>query len=236
MNTYDLKQQLSDITLTTLSAEVRELSEAGAELTAIQYVLGGSILAEHLLRRSFIFLLFRLYGANIETLKGQLRRLTSMCSQFVSLYGDGPVSVLRTPARINILGEHIDYVSYLPTASLPFGSREHDMLMLYRGSSTDRVRGASTMEVYPPFSFTLGEGPPSSTSGNAEADWLSYLYEHGTPLPHWSNYVKGPAYFARIKGSVKALRGFDFLVTPRFRPAAAHPLPRRWSCWPALRC
>ena len=71
-----------------------------------------------------------MYGASEETLGSQLRRLTSVCDRFLELYGDGPVNVLRAPARINILGEHVDYVSYLPTYSLPFGSREHDMLML----------------------------------------------------------------------------------------------------------
>ena len=191
---------------------MRELTEAGAELTALEYVLGGSSFAQHLLPRSLIFLLHRMYGANIETLNGQLRRLTSMCAQFVKLYGDGPVSVLRAPARINILGEHVDYVSYLPTASLPFGSREHDMLMLYRGSAIDRVRGASALKEYPPFSFTLTEGPPLGTSGNAESDWLSYLYEHPAYAPDWSNYVKGAAFFARIKCGAQVRRGFDFVV------------------------
>ena len=211
MNTFDLKQ-LSAITRTELSAELRELTDAGAELTALEYVVGGSSVTQQLLPRSFLFLLHRMYGANVETLNEQLRRLTSLCAQFVKLYGDGPVSVLRTPARINILGEHIDYVSYLPTASLPFGSREHDMLMLYRGSATDLVRGASTLKEYAPFSFTFSEGPTLGRSGDAVADWLSYLYEQGTPVSHWSNYVKGAAYFARIKCGVKVRRGFDFVV------------------------
>ena len=211
MNTFELKQ-VSAITRTELSAELRELTNAGAEHTALEYVVGGSSVTQQLLPRSFLFLLHRMYGANVETLNEQLRRLTSLCAQFVKLYGDGPVSVLRTPARINILGEHIDYVSYLPTASLPFGSREHDMLMLYRGSETGRVRGASTLKQYPAFSFTLSEGPPFATSGNDVADWSSYLYEQGTPVSHWSNYVKGAAYFARIKCGVKVRRGFDFVV------------------------
>ena len=211
MNTFELKQ-VSAITRTELSAELRELTNAGAEHTALEYVVGGSSVTQQLLPRSFLFLLHRMYGANVETLNEQLRRLTSLCAQFVKLYGDGPVSVLRTPARINIMGEHVDYVSYLPTASLPFGSREHDMLMLYRGSATDRVRGASTLEEYPPFSFTLAEGPPLGTSSNDEADWLSYLFEHPASAPHWSNYVKGAAYYARIEFGAPVKRGFDFVV------------------------
>ena len=211
LNTDDL-MQLPDITRTNCGSDVSELTGAGAELTALQYVLGGDSFTQDLVPRSLIFLLHRMYGANIETLNGHLLRLTSMCALFVKLYGDGPVSVLRVPARINILGEHIDYVSYLPTASLPFGSREHDMLILYRGSASDCVRGASTLGTYPPFSFSLAEGPPVSPSGNAEADWLSYLYEHPAKTPHWSNYIKGAVFFTRLNGGAAALRGFDFVV------------------------
>jgi galactokinase/CTP:molybdopterin cytidylyltransferase MocA len=211
LNTYDLVH-LPDMARTDFGAEVRKLNEIGAELTALQYVLGEDSFAQDLVSRSLIFLLHRMYGANVEILEAQLRRLTSMCALFVKLYGDGPVNVLRAPARINILGEHIDYVSYLPTASLPFGSREHDMLILYRGSTSDSVRGASTLDAYPPFYFTVSDGPPVSTSRNTEADWLSYLYEHPAKSHHWSNYVKGAVFFTRINCGKPALYGFDFVV------------------------
>lgn len=159
-----------------------------------------------------------MYGANEETLGNQLRRLTYMCERFLELYGDGPVNVLRAPARINILGEHVDYVSYLPTSSLPFGSREHDMLMLYRDAATDRVRGASTFEEYSPFVFNLAAGPSLRGSGEAEGDWLSYLYENPAPAPHWGNYVKGAAFFARVKLGQKIRLGFDFVVDSSIPP------------------
>lgn len=153
-----------------------------------------------------------MYGSGEETLGNILHRLTSLCDCFMQLYGDGPVTVLRAPARINILGEHVDYVSYLPTASLPFGSSEHDMLMLYRAASTDRVRGASTAGEYEPFAFTLGAGPAHRGQDAADSDWLSYLYENPAPAPHWGNYVKGASYFARVKCGEQVRLGFDFVV------------------------
>jgi len=159
-----------------------------------------------------------MYGPDIDALTDQAKRLASLSARFVALYGAGPLSVLRAPARINILGEHIDYVSYLPTASLPFGSREHDMLMLYRPSQTDRVRGSSTLEDYPAFAFTLTEGPPPSTSDRTEIDWLTYLYEHPAIESHWSNYVKGAAYLARINCGEQIPLGFDFLVDSGIPP------------------
>ena len=68
------------------------------------------------------------------------------------------------------------------------------------------------MNDYRPFSFTLSEGPALGTRDNAEAGWLSYLYEHASSVPHWSNYVKGAAFFARIERGAKTRRGFDFVV------------------------
>lgn len=216
MNTSDLL--LSDNNIIESSARLLEITGSGAELTALEYLLDerntfpAFPALPAFLTRTLIFLLYRMYGPDIDALNDQGKRLTSVSAKFVELYGEGPVSVLRAPARINILGEHIDYVSYLPTASLPFGSREHDMLMLYRPSPTDRVRGSSTLGDYPAFAFTLAEGPPLSTSDQPEVDWLTYLYEHPAPIPHWSNYVKGASYFARIKCGAQIRLGFDFVV------------------------
>src|SRR5215217_7465901 len=93
-------------------------------------------------------------GGDLEQRHARLLRL---CVLFLERYGNGPVSLLRAPARIGILGEHIDYVSYLPTASLTFGSRERDALMLYRDSGGPKVRVASTSPNYEPSSFNAFE-------------------------------------------------------------------------------
>ncbi len=198
MNTSDL-QQLSVITRSRLRAELRGLIETEGCMTPLKHLLSESENAQSLFSRTLIFLLRRMYDCDIEALYAQFQRLNAMCTQFVELYG-------------NILGEHVDYVSYLPTESLPFGSREHDMLMLYRASPTDRVRGASTLKAYEPFTFTLSDGPASSSGANPEADWLSFLFAQPATSAHWSNYVKGPVFFARIKSGAEIRRGFDFVV------------------------
>ena len=211
MNTSDL-QQLSALARANLSAEISKLAGHDEEANALEYLLEGDQALPH---RSLLFLLHRVYGPREQILDDQLLRLTATSARFIELYGDGPVSVLRAPARINILGEHIDYVSYLPTASLPFGSRENDMLMLFRASETDRIRGASNSEEYPPFTVALADGPVARGSNDLDADWLSYLYEHSAPAPQWGNYIAGPAYFARLKYGLQVRHGFDFLVDSR---------------------
>lgn len=131
---------------------------------------------------------------------------------FVQLYGPGPIHALRAPARINILGEHVDYVSYLPTASLTFGSREHAMVMVFRPAEAGRIRGASTLSEYPAFEFTPDEGPGMTAGGPPQDSWTGFLYSRPTPAPHWSNYIKGSVYFARHKHARQIRHGFDFLV------------------------
>lgn len=165
-----------------------------------------------------ICMLAETYGAEADTLVETLRRLSSLCANFLELYGDRPVRLMRAPARINILGEHVDYVSYLPTYSLPFGSREHDMLMLYGASETGRVRGASMHADYAPFDFSIEAGPRAGGGEFYGDDWLSYVFEGETPTPHWGNYVKGSAFFARLKFGERVARGFDFVVDSSIPP------------------
>jgi len=93
-------------------------------------------------------------AGNVE-LERTAARLNALCNLFLEHYGEGPVSLLRAPARMGVLGEHIDYVSYLPTASLTFASRERDAWMLYRKSNQPVIRCASSNGKFEPSSFSI---------------------------------------------------------------------------------
>ncbi len=150
----------------------------------------------------------------------QQARLHALHDRFRRLYGNGPVSVLRAPARINVLGEHVDYVSYLPTASLVFGSGEHEMFMLFRASEAGQVRGASMNDAFAPFAFTLNEGPDVNSAGRADRGWTDWLYQLAVPAPQWGNYVKGSVFFARFKYGGRIRRGFEFVIDSSIPPKA----------------
>jgi N-acetylgalactosamine kinase len=156
--------------------------------------------------------LAQVVGDDDSELARRRARLLRLCTLFHDLYGDGSVSLLRVPARIGILGEHIDYVSYLPTSSLTFGSREHDVLMLYRDSREPQVRSASTSPNYPPSSFSVLEGPAPELGPDAATDWLSFLSEQRSPAPDWQNYMRGAVSFARSKFAEQIKTGFDFAL------------------------
>jgi hypothetical protein len=89
-----------------LSTAVRALAESvqsedtrlgeGSISALQQYLQDGSRSGEQMFLRSLIFLLYRIYGADIETLEHQLRRLSAMYTHFVNLYGDGPSAVAST--------------------------------------------------------------------------------------------------------------------------------------------
>lgn len=158
--------------------------------------------------------------AGSRDLSLQLDRLRAALRRFHELYGAGEVSALRAPARINIIGEHVDYVDYLPTASLPFGSDEHEMLMLFRATEDGQVHGASMNEKFQPFSFALDEEAVEGQSKQSlvKQSWESFVFSRPAPTPHWSNYVKGAVHFARWKFGASVGRGLRFLVDSTIPP------------------
>ena len=190
----------------------------GGRPSLLAHLFDEGVLDRPPLAAGLLSLLRQIYGEEPGAAEKGLRRLGALCASFLEAYGGGPVRLLRAPARINILGEHVDYVSYLPTHSLPFGSREHDMLMMYRPSATGRVRGASRHEEFAPFDFSLEDGPPPGDGNGHEAAWLSYVFKGETPAPHWGNYVKGSCFFARTKFGRRAARGFEFVVDSSIPP------------------
>ena len=136
-------------------------------------------------------------------------------SLFRESYGEGRINLLRAPARINILGEHVDYVSYIPTASLPFGSHEHQMVMAYAPLDDLEVEGASTLADYDPFKFTFSEFADEAGRGTG---WEEYIFGRPMPVAHWSNYIKGAVLYSRLRDPDKVRKGFRFTIDSTIPP------------------
>lgn len=125
-----------------------------------------------------------------ESLITQMQRWDRLYHQFASLYDSAsPQFVTRSPGRVNILGEHIDYSLYevLPMAILA------DVLIAVSTSSPNPDSQEATIlisnidpEKYPSTKFGI------ATNGDIEID----------PSNHsWSNYFK-----AGCKGALSLLR------------------------------
>ena len=163
-----------------------------------------------------IFALSNLVATPDSDLTQRAARLRKLSDQFFEHFGDGPISLLRAPARMGVLGEHIDYVSYLPTASLTFGSHERDAWMLYRKSQEPVVRCVSTSPRFAPSSFPIVDVP--ELAGEIEAEWLDFLFRYGTPAPHWQNYLNAGVTFACAKFGKRIQNGFDFVLDSDIPP------------------
>jgi galactokinase/CTP:molybdopterin cytidylyltransferase MocA len=213
----ELKSLISDAFHLAGTSPYEPESEFKPQLL-LDYLFKNGIASKNVVDRAVWCLFKKTYGNDEALIRANLARFVDLCSSFLELYGDGPVTLLRVPARINILGEHIDYVSYIPTASLPFGSREHDMVMLYRTSETQRVRGASTFEQYTPFNFALNEGPSDASAGNLERDWTDYICSQPEPAAHWANYIKASVFYALLKYGERIQHGFEFIVGSNIPP------------------
>ncbi len=155
----------------------------------------------------------KLYGAGVARAYRHLLRFQEAVEHFQERYGHGPVHILRAPARINIIGEHVDYVSYIPTEVLAFGSRQHDMLMLFRPRDDGMVNAATSLQNVEPAQFDLSEFEGLADEGkDAEDAWLEHLQKLGVPERHWINYVKGAVGYAVVRFPGRVQRGFDFFV------------------------
>ena len=119
---------------------------------------------------------------------------------------------LHIPARINILGEHVDYVTYLPTSSLTFGSDRHRMTMRFVSRPDREVGGESRHESFTPFRFSLDSLPGSGA-------WRDFIATQDARVPDWSNYVRGAVAFAQLKYGSSIDRGFDFIVDSKIPSA-----------------
>jgi galactokinase len=136
-----------------------------------------------------------IYGENAALLAAQSERYAQAGQAFMARYGGRPAAFLRTPGRINLIGEHTDYNGgfVLPVAL------DRDILLVYRPREDTLVRVANVETGFPSFSFEL-------------SDQIA-------PAPHgdWSNYFRGAGQeLCRRFGAGRAdghIRGIDALVS-----------------------
>src|SRR6185503_16743671 len=77
-------------------------------------------------------------------------------------------------------------------------------------------RCVSSSARFEPSSFSI-LSPPRFT-GEVEAEWLDFLFAHGTPEPHWQNYINAAVTFARAKFGEQIQNGFDFALDSNIPP------------------
>lgn len=124
-----------------------------------------------------------------EDVASQTPRWTALTTAFTSRYGHAPSFVSRSPGRVNIIGEHIDYSLY-PTLPMAITA---DTILAISSTPTPADSPTFTIEI----ANLLGDKFPSSTfeipvDGEVEID----------PKSHdWANYFK-----CGLSGALQLLR------------------------------
>ncbi|KAL2177025.1 ribosomal protein S5 domain 2-type protein [Thermothelomyces heterothallicus CBS 202.75] len=130
-----------------------------------------------------------------DALPSQTKRWNKLVSQFEAKYGHGPEFVSRSPGRVNIIGEHIDYSLY-PVLPMAIAA---DALLAVSTSPTPENASSYTIKIanvqeskFPEHEFSLGFDA---------VDIDATVHE-------WTNYFK-----SGLRGALELLRkkhGDDF--------------------------
>lgn len=132
-------------------------------------------------------------------------------SAFRSAFAKAPRFELDVPARICMFGDHSDYVPWLSSNIVTFGSSEQRMRALITPRSDGLVKVVSSLEGCEASEFSIQDV-------EIAGDWLEVLDSRDVPQSHWSNYVKGAvAYLANQQG---IQNGFEMLIDSNI-PAAS---------------
>lgn len=145
-----------------------------------------------------------LYGDDPELLQARKRATRSLLEAFLSEYGDRPITVVRSPARINLLGMHVDHrgghVNHLCIA--------REILIAAEPRKDDVVTMHNTDPQFEPRTFRIGEELPPNQRG----DWFRTIEEASIRPGDWQNYVRAP--ILRLQDTLRdrTLRGMNLMV------------------------
>jgi galactokinase len=125
----------------------------------------------------------------MDILDAQRARYRAAAAQLQDAVGTGETRFVRTPGRINLIGEHTDYNGgfVLPVAL------DRDLLFAMRARDDASVRVSNVEERFAPFAFPISTDIPRAPQGD------------------WRNYFQGAAQeLCRRYGT---LRGMDVVVS-----------------------
>ncbi|XP_043711806.1 galactokinase-like [Telopea speciosissima] len=139
------------------------------------------------------------YGSGFQLEEAQLR-FEKIKSKFLQIFGFQPDVYARSPGRVNLIGEHIDYEGY---SVLPMAIRQDTIVAIHKrdaGESPKLIRIANLNEKY-----TMCTYP---TDPNQEIDLKNHKWGH-----YFICGYKGYYEFAKSKGiDVGEPIGLDVLV------------------------
>ncbi|HOV21171.1 MAG TPA: galactokinase family protein [Candidatus Ratteibacteria bacterium] len=127
--------------------------------------------------------------------------LKKLIASYIKKFNDEDIDILKVPARINLLGTHIDhrggYTNYLTIDKELFcvaGKRNDSKVISYNLES----------EKYPPREFDIKNELPAK-----KINWIDFIRKIKITPGDWINYVKAPILYLQNKFPEIPLKGFN---------------------------
>jgi N-acetylgalactosamine kinase len=148
-----------------------------------------------------------IFGSDPALIQSRSAQYRTVLEAFGKTYGmDRDVVVVRAPARINLMGVHIEHrggwVNYMAI------SREIVLVAERRDDDEVVLRNVDDAS-YPPRAFHIGRELPPAQRG----DWLRFIEEAEIEQGDWANYTKAAILKFQDRRKNRALVGMNVMVT-----------------------
>ncbi|HPA44644.1 MAG TPA: galactokinase family protein [bacterium] len=156
--------------------------------------------------------LHRHYGEDGSLLKSRLELLKRSVSSALERWGDRKVFLVRVPARVNLMGVHVDHRG----GFLNYQTVARETLLVASPREDDRITACNVNPNYPETEFSIGELLPLESRGN----WMRFIEGFRLEKGHWSNYLKAAVLKIQDRFPERTIHGFDLCVYGDIPPGA----------------
>ncbi len=152
------------------------------------------------------------YGSGEHLLQDRSRLYNELISSALEQWGDREVLLVRVPARVNLMGVHVDhrggFCNYVTFA--------RETLLLAAPREDRRICAFNVDPQYASVEFTIDEELPNEQLG----DWMRFISALQLEKGHWGNYLKAAVLKLQDSYPEQSLRGFDLCVYGDVPPGA----------------
>ncbi|MCK5738160.1 hypothetical protein KAH55_03220 [bacterium] len=162
--------------------------------------------------RSFFDKLISIYGDFPNLVDGKIHILQQLLARFCDSFDKNqPLFIVRIPARINLMGVHIEHRGgYINTMTIA-----KELWMAVSPRDDDQIHFINDDPQYAPFSFKISDEFPVSE----KQEWTGYIDTVTITKGDWQNYVRASCFYLQNQYS-QLLNGMNVAVSGNI-PAAA---------------